>query len=114
MRLVAQRVSSARVTVAGQVAGQIGHGWAILLGIGPGDEEAEAAQLVDRIAGLRVFEDPDGRMNLSASDVAAEFLIVSQFTLYADVSRGRRPGFTRAAPPDVAAPLVERFADLLR
>jgi D-tyrosyl-tRNA(Tyr) deacylase len=114
MRLVAQRVSSARVVADGAVVGEIGHGWAVLLGVGPEDGEAEAAQLVDRLAGLRVFDDPDGRMNLSASDVGASFLLVSQFTLYADLSRGRRPGFTSAAPPNVAAPLVERFGELLR
>src|SRR5687767_1389971 len=108
MRLVAQRVSRARVVVDGEIVGEIGHGWAILLGVGPDDGETEAAQFVDRIAGLRVFEDPGGRMNLSAADVGAEFLIVSQFTLYADLSRGRRPGFNRAASPDAAAPLVER------
>jgi D-tyrosyl-tRNA(Tyr) deacylase len=114
MRVVVQRVARAAVHVDGAVVGEVGRGLAVLLGVGPGDGEAEAAQLVDRLACLRVFDDPAGRMNLSASDVGASFLLVSQFTLYADLSRGRRPGFTRAAPPDVAAPLVERFGDLLR
>ena len=114
MRAVCQRVSGARVVVDGEVVGAIGKGWMILLGVGPEDDEAAAAGLVDKIAGLRVFEDPEGKMNLSAADVGAEFLVVSQFTLYADTSRGRRPGFTRAAPPAVAEPLVERFCELLR
>src|SRR5207248_3064223 len=91
-----------------------GVGWALLIGVGPADREAEADWLVDRIAGLRVFEDEQGRMNRAAADVGAQFLVVSQFTLYADVSRGRRPGFTGAAAPSVAAPLVERVAALLR
>jgi D-tyrosyl-tRNA(Tyr) deacylase len=114
VRAVCQRVTTARVVVDGETVGAIGAGWLVLLGVGPGDDEAIAARLVDQIAGLRVFEDEGGRMNRSAADVGAEFLIVSQFTLYADLSRGRRPGFTRAAPPSVAAPLVERFAELLR
>jgi D-tyrosyl-tRNA(Tyr) deacylase len=100
--------------VAGELLGAIGSGWMVLLGIGPADGPAEAALLVDKIAGLRVFEDESGKMNLAAADVGAEFLVVSQFTLYADTSRGRRPGFTRAAPPDVAEPLVERVVQLLR
>src|SRR5690349_16395597 len=86
----------------------------VLLGVGPNDDEAAAARLVDKIAGLRVFGDENGKMNLSAVDVGAEFLVVSQFTLYADTSRGRRPGFTGAAPPSQAEPLVERFAQLVR
>jgi D-tyrosyl-tRNA(Tyr) deacylase len=85
----------------------------VLLGVGPADDEARAAQLADKVAGLRVFADADGKMNLAAADAGAGFLVVSQFTLYADTSRGRRPGFTGAAPPAVAAPLVERFAALL-
>jgi D-aminoacyl-tRNA deacylase len=114
MRAVCQRVSQARVIVDGEVVGAIGVGWAILLGIGPADDEAAAAALADKIALLRVFEDAAGKMNLSAVDVGAEILLISQFTLYADLSRGRRPGFTRAAPPAVAEPLVERTAELLR
>jgi D-tyrosyl-tRNA(Tyr) deacylase len=114
MRAVCQRVSRARVIVDGEVVGAIGLGWAILLGIGPADDEAAAAALADKIALLRVFEDDAGKMNLSAVDVGAEILLISQFTLYADLSRGRRPGFTRAAPPAMAEPLVERTAELLR
>src|SRR5215212_2919884 len=110
MRAVCQRVTKATVRVDGRVVGSIRAGWAILLGIGPDDGQAEAAALVDKVAGLRVFEDQDGKMNLAAVDVGAEFLVVSQFTLYADVSRGRRPGFSRAAPPGIAEPLVEHFA----
>ncbi len=114
MRAVCQRVSRARVTVGGEVVSAIGLGWLILLGIGPRDDEAAADRLVDKIALLRVFEDEAGKMNLSAVDVGADVLLVSQFTLYADVSRGRRPGFSGAAPPDLAEPLVERVAELLR
>lgn len=114
MRAVCQRVSRASVTVGGELVGRIGRGWALLVGVGPKDGEAEAAWLVDRIAGLRVFEDDAGKMNNSAADVGADFLVVSQFTLYADLSRGRRPGFSGAAPPAVAAPLVVRVAGLLR
>ena len=114
MRAVCQRVSRARVSVAGQVVGEIGAGWMLLLGVGPDDGEQQAAFLADKIAGLRVFEDRAGKMNLSAGDVGAEFLVISQFTLYADTSRGRRPGFTRAAPPAVAEPLVESFVAQLR
>ena len=114
MRAVCQRVTGARVTAGGEVAGTIGMGWVILLGVGPQDDEATAARLVDKIALLRVFEDEAGTMNLSALDVGAEVLLVSQFTLYADLSRGRRPGFSGAAPPDLAEPLVQRVAELLR
>ena len=114
MRALLQRVSRARVVVDGQVVGQIGRGWLVLLGVGSDDSEASASALVDKIANLRVFEDAAGKMNLSAADVQAEFLCVSQFTLYADLSRGRRPSFIRAAPPAVAEPLVERFAEVLR
>ena len=114
MRAVCQRVSRARVVVDGQTVGQIERGWAILLGVGPGDDEAAAARLADQVAGLRVFEDANGKMNLSVADVGGAILLVSQFTHYADLSRGRRPGFTGAAPPAVAAPLVERVGELLR
>ena len=114
MRAVLQRVSHARVVVDGDTVGEIGPGWAILLGVGPEDDESAAAGLADRIVNLRVFEDEAGKMNLSAVDVNAQFLIVSQFTLYADLSRGRRPSFVRAAPPDRAEPLVQHFTELLR
>lgn len=114
MRAVCQRVSRARVIVEETVTGAIGAGWLILLGIGPADTPAIAGALVDKIAGLRIFDDAEGRMNLDAAAAGAEFLIVSQFTLYADLSRGRRPGFTGAATPAMAAPLVDQVVDLLR
>ncbi len=114
MRAVCQRVSRAQVSVEGEVVSAIGLGWAILLGIGPNDTEGTAAELVKKIAALRVFEDSAGKMNLSAADVGAEMLIVSQFTLYADMSRGRRPSFIGAASAQQAEPLIERFAELLR
>jgi D-tyrosyl-tRNA(Tyr) deacylase len=94
--------------------GAIGQGWAILLGVGPRDDVAAAAKLVDTVVKLRAFEDQAGKMNLSALDVGAEILVVSQFTLYADLSRGRRPSFTTAAPPDVAERLCDRFVELAR
>ena len=109
-----QRVKRARVLVDGEEIGACGLGWMILLGIGREDGEATAAKLVDKIVGLRAFEDAEGKTNLSATDVGAQFLVVSQFTLYADLSRGRRPGFGYAAPPEMAEPLVQRFAALLR
>jgi D-tyrosyl-tRNA(Tyr) deacylase len=113
MRAVCQRVSEARVRVDGEVVGEIGLGWMVLLGVGPHDDEAVAARIADKIVGLRVFEDEDGKMNRSVLDVGGSVLLVSQFTLYADTSRGRRPGFTGAAPPAIAEPLVERVADLM-
>jgi D-tyrosyl-tRNA(Tyr) deacylase len=114
MRAVCQRVSRASVTVDGEVVGAIGHGWMVLLGVGPTDDEQTAARIADKIVGLRVFEDAAGKMNRSVLDVGGSVLLVSQFTLYADTSRGRRPGFTGAAPPAVAEPLVERVAALIR
>jgi D-tyrosyl-tRNA(Tyr) deacylase len=114
LRAVLQRVSRARVVAKGETIGAIGVGWLVLLGIGPEDDQAAASTLVDKIANLRAFEDDAGRMNLSATDLGAEFLIVSQFTLYADLSRGRRPSFVGAAGPEVAEPLVDYFAELLR
>jgi D-aminoacyl-tRNA deacylase len=114
MRAVCQRVTHARVVVGEEIIGQIGHGWAILLGIGAEDGEREAQDLVDRIVGLRVFEDDDGKMSRAAADIGAEFLVVSQITLHADLSRGRRPSFTKAARPELAQPLVERFVQLIR
>jgi D-tyrosyl-tRNA(Tyr) deacylase len=114
MRAVCQRVRRAQVSVEGRVVGAIGLGWVILLGIGPKDTEATAAELADKIATLRVFEDAAGKMNLAAADIGAEMLVISQFTLYADLSRGRRPSFVGAAPPALAEPLVGRFAAVLR
>src|SRR6266571_1246736 len=107
MRAVCQRVSSACVRVEDEVVGSIGRGWAILLGVGKDDDQTIASSLADRIVNLRVFEDDAGKMNLSAADVGAEFLVVSQFTLLANLSRGRRPSFVNAAAPDKAAPLVD-------
>ena len=114
MRIVLQRVSCADVRVEGEVVGAIGAGWLVLLGIGHADTEAIAQKLIDRIVKLRAFEDDQGKLNLSAEAVGAEFLVVSQFTLYADLSRGRRPSFVGAAPPSIAAPLVDRFVAILR
>lgn len=114
MRAVCQRVSQATVTVDGEIVGQIGQGWLVLLGVGPNDDEAVVARMADKIVGLRVFADDAGKMNRSVLDVGGAVLVVSQFTLYADTSRGRRPGFTGAAPPALAEPLVERFAALVR
>jgi D-tyrosyl-tRNA(Tyr) deacylase len=114
MRAVCQRVRWARVVIDGDVVGQIGVGWTILLGIGGEDDEAAAERMVDRIVKLRAFEDERGRMQRSAEDIGAEFLIVSQITLHADLSHGRRPSFSHAAPPALAQPLVDRFAALLR
>jgi D-aminoacyl-tRNA deacylase len=109
MRALLQRVSRASVTVDGQVVGHIGRGFLVLLGVGQGDGEAQVKVLVDKIVYLRVFEDDEGKMNRSLLDVGGQVLVVSQFTLYADVRKGRRPSFTNAAPPAVAEPLVERF-----
>lgn len=114
MRALLQRVHQASVTVADQVVGEIGPGWLIFLGIARGDTEPIAKALVDKIAGLRCFEDGQGKTNLSAGDVGAEMLVVSQFTLMADVRRGRRPAFSAAAPADQACQMVRRFAELLR
>jgi D-tyrosyl-tRNA(Tyr) deacylase len=114
MRVLLQRVSSGKVTVDDQVIARIGPGLVILLGIGHDDGETEAVYLAEKIATLRVFEDEGGKTNLSVLDVGGEAIVVSQFTLYADTRKGRRPSFVHAADPDLAAPLVERFADLLR
>ena len=114
MRALLQRVTAARVTIDDQVAGSIGRGWAILVGVSPDDTPEIARKLAEKIANLRCFEDEAGKMNRSALEIQAEMLVVSQFTLYADTSRGRRPSFVRAAPPELADPLVTRFADDLR
>ena len=113
MRAVLQRVSHASVTVDGQIVGEIGHGLLILLGIGHGDSEAQIKTLTEKIVHLRIFEDEEGKMNRSLLDIGGQALVVSQFTLYADMRRGRRPGFTDAAPPAIAEPLVERFKDAI-
>lgn len=109
MRALIQRVSRASVTVEGKVAGQIGQGLLVLLGVGQDDSEVQVKALVDKIVYLRIFGDDEGKMNRSLLDIGGEVLVVSQFTLYADTRRGRRPGFTNAAPPSIAEPLVERF-----
>lgn len=114
MRALIQRVSYGKVTVADQTVAQIGQGLVILLGIGHGDGDEQARFLTEKIATLRIFEDEQGKTNLSVLDVKGEALVVSQFTLYADTRKGRRPSFTDAALPEVAEPLVKRFADLLR
>ena len=108
MRAVVTRVAHASVTIGGSIAGQIGRGYLVLLGVGPEDTEDTAVKLADKICNLRVFEDENGKMNLSLEQVGGALLVVSQFTLYADTS-SRRPGFTGAARPDVAIPLYERF-----
>ena len=113
MRAVVQRVSQASVTVDGEVVGAIDHGFLILLGITQADGENEVAYLVRKIAGLRLFEDNVGKMNLGLTDVGGAALVVSQFTLYGDVRKGRRPSFIDAARPEQAAPLYDRFCSLL-
>ena len=109
MRSVIQRVTRAKVTVDGEVIGEIGNGLVVLLGIGRDDTKVEAAYLVDKIASLRIFDDEDGKMNLSVKDVSGALLIISQFTLYGDVRRGLRPSWIDAAPPEVAGPLYDFF-----
>ncbi len=113
MRAVVTRVSQASVAIDGATVGQIGQGFLVLLGIGPEDTEAQAEKLADKICGLRVFSDEAGKMNLNLEAVGGSLLVVSQFTLYADI-KSRRPGFTKAAKPDVAIPLYERFMALCR
>lgn len=110
MRAVVQRVSQAEVQVAGERVGAIGRGLAVLLGVGPTDQAADADWMVEKIAHLRIFPDAEGRMNLSVRDIGGGVLVVSQFTLYGDVVKGRRPSFTGAAAPAIAEPLVERVA----
>ena len=113
MRALVQRVAGASVSVEGDVA-SIGGGLVVFVGVGRGDDEADARYVVEKVANLRIFEDEAGRFNLSTLDVSAELLVVSQFTLYADVRRGRRPSFTEAAPPEDAQPLFERTVELFR
>ncbi|HEX5559863.1 MAG TPA: D-aminoacyl-tRNA deacylase [Gaiellales bacterium] len=114
MRALIQRVSEASVTVAGERIAAVGGGLLVLVAAGAGDGPGAPAQLAAKVAGLRVFADAEGRMNRSITDVGGEALVVSQFTLYADVRRGNRPGFTGAAPPDVGERLVDAFVSALR
>jgi D-tyrosyl-tRNA(Tyr) deacylase len=114
MRLVVQRVTRASVRVSAELVDEIGPGALVLAGIGASDDSHVAERMADKLVGLRYFEDADGRTNLAVSDVVGSLLIVSQFTLYADVRRGRRPGFTAAALPDAAIPLLDRFVERLR
>ena len=114
MRAVVQRVSRARVNVNQQVTGEIALGLLVLLGVGREDAEADAVYLAEKISGLRIFEDVDGKMNRSVLDVGGSVLAVSQFTLYGDVRRGKRPSFDAAAPPDQARRLYEFFVERIR
>jgi len=114
MRVVLQRVSSASVTVAGDVVGAIGHGFLLLVGFTSGEGEGQGMWMADKVVGLRVFPDDEGRMNRDLRDVGGAALVVSQFTLYADARKGRRPSFVGAAPPEQAQPLYDHFATAFR
>jgi D-aminoacyl-tRNA deacylase len=114
MRAVVQRVSRAQVTVEGATAGMIGRGLLVLLGVGHSDTEVDADYLAGKIVGLRIFEDGDGKMNLDTAAVGGGVLVVSQFTLYGDVRRGKRPSFDDAAPPEIARRLYEHFVERIR
>jgi D-aminoacyl-tRNA deacylase len=110
VRVLLQRVASARVTVDGDVAGEIGRGYLLFVGVGRGDPDAHVPKLATKVAGLRVFPDADGKVNLSLADVAGEVLVVSQFTLYGDLHKGRRPSWIDAEEPERADAMVEAFA----
>lgn len=114
MKILLQRVSHARVTVAEKIVGEIGRGFVLLLGVTHTDTQQEADWLANKVAGIRLFEDDQGKMNASLADVDGAFLVVSQFTLYGDARKGRRPSFTQAARPEHAEPLVEYFCEKLR
>ena len=114
MRAVVQRVSRAQVTVEGAVCGQIGRGLLVLFGVAAGDTEADADYLADKVTGLRIFEDDKGKMNLDVGEVGGSVLVVSQFTLYGDVRRGKRPSFDAAARPELARHLYEYFVERIR
>ena len=114
MKAVIQRVKRAGVTIDGKVKSQIGHGLLILLGIHENDTEDDAVYLAKKCSGMRIFEDKNGKMNLAPADVGAEFLIISNFTLYGDCKKGYRPSFTAAARPEKAVPLYEKFIELMR
>lgn len=113
MRLVVQRVTRASVEVGGERIAEIGHGALVLTGIGAADDEATVDRVADKLIGLRYFEDAEGRTNLAIADTGSALLVVSQFTLYANVRRGRRPGFADAAQPELAVPLLDRFVERL-
>ena len=114
MRALIQRVISAKVSVEGETVAEIGHGLVILIGIGQGDSEEQSRFLAEKIATLRIFEDSDSKFNLSILDVCGSAIVVSQFTLYGDAHKGRRPSFSEAAKPELAEPLVEKFTGFLR
>ncbi len=114
MRAVLQRVSRAEVSVDGDRVASIGRGYVVLLGVTHTDNETDARYIADKIASLRLFEDEDGKINLGITDIGGEVLVVSQFTLYADCRKGRRPSFTDAAPPEMAERLYQRVAEILR
>ena len=114
MKLVIQRVKEASVEIGGEIVGQIGNGCAVLIGVGQGDTKDEADYLADRLLGMRIFEDENGKMNRSIQDIGGEILVVSQFTLYADAIGGRRPSFTSAAAPNIAETLYDYFVGLLK
>ncbi len=114
MRALLQRVSQAKVTVNGRITGQIERGFVILLGVTHSDTTKEADWLANKVAGLRLFEDKAGKMNLSLNDIDGALLVISQFTLYGDARKGRRPSFTAAARPEQAEPLVDTFCEKLR
>ena len=114
MRAVIQRVTRARVTVEGDTVGEVDRGLLVLVGVAPGDSPGDVEVLADKLAGLRIFADDDGRMNRSVRDVDGGILVVSQFTLYGDTRKGRRPSFVGAAPPEAAEPLIEVLVDRLR
>lgn len=109
-----QRVAHARVTVEDRITGQIGRGYLLLVGFRDGDDDEALAWMADKVVGLRLFPDAEGKMNLALGDIGGELLVVSQFTLYGDARKGRRPSFVEAARPETAIPLYERFVQLLR
>jgi D-aminoacyl-tRNA deacylase len=114
MRVVLQRVKRAEVRVEGRVTGSIGPGFLVLAGFAPGDTDAQLGWMAEKIVGLRVFGDAEGKMNRDLAEVGGGVLVVSQFTLYGDASKGRRPSFIAAAPPDVAIPLYDKFVGMLK
>jgi D-aminoacyl-tRNA deacylase len=114
LRALVQRVSNASVTIESHIVSAIKQGLVVLIGVGKGDSESDAQYLADKIANLRIFSDEADKFNLSALDIGGEVLVVSQFTLFADTRKGRRPSFTEAAPPEEAEPLIDKFVELLQ